>query len=162
MRPQRLQIAKLRHITGNKKVAQDVSSRRRSAALEYLKGESFKEGFGFFQVMFSMHTRHVLQHMMRHLSYTRRRYLSCETATLNFPGKLALLYFAGLCSLRRWGGAANSLPLLPIKSRSGAILMLFCGFFDCIIENHSNAELYLLLPERRGENDRQWSESLLW
>ena len=58
------------------------------------------------------------------------------------------------------GGAARSLVLLPLKSRSGAILMLFCGFFDCIIENHSNAELYLLLPEHRGEKCREWSGSL--
>ena len=48
VRPQRLRIAKLRHIARNKKVAQDVSSRRRSAALKYSKGESFREGFGFF------------------------------------------------------------------------------------------------------------------
>ena len=48
VRPQRLRIAKLRPIAGNKKVAQDVSSRRHSAALKYLKGETFREGSGFF------------------------------------------------------------------------------------------------------------------
>ena len=29
--------------------------------------------------------------------------------------------------------------------------MLFCNFFDCIIENRSNAELNLLLPEHRRD-----------
>ena len=58
------------------------------------------------------------------------------------------------------GGAANSLLLLPLKSRSGAVLMLFCGFFDCIIENRSNAELYLLLPEHRRKKCRKWSGCL--
>ena len=60
------------------------------------------------------------------------------------------------------GGAASSLMMLPLKSRSGAILMLFGGFFDCIIENRSNAELYLLLPEHRGEKCRECIGSLLW
>jgi len=54
----------------------------------------------------------------------------------------------------------NSLLLLPLKSRSGAVQILFCGFLDCIIENRSNAELYLLLPEQRGEKCRKWSGSL--
>ena len=49
------------------------------------------------------------------------------------------------------GGAASSLLLLPLKSRSSAIQMLFGGFFDCIIENRSNAELYLLVPKHRGK-----------
>ena len=53
--------------------------------------------------LFSMRTRQVLQHLLRHLSHTRLGYLSCETATLNFPVKPALLYFAGLCSLWSWG-----------------------------------------------------------
>jgi hypothetical protein len=48
VRPQRLRIAKHRHIVRNKKIPQGVSSRRRSAALKYLKGESFREGSGFF------------------------------------------------------------------------------------------------------------------
>ena len=48
VRPQRLRIAKHRHITGNKKVPQDVSSRRSSAALKYFKGESFRDGSGLF------------------------------------------------------------------------------------------------------------------
>ena len=38
--------------------------------------------------------------------------------------------------------------------------MLFCGFFDYIIENRSNAELYLLLPEHRGEKCREYYGSL--
>ncbi len=50
------------------------------------------------------------------------------------------------------GGAANSLLMLPLKSGSGAVLMLFCGFFECIIANRSNAELYLLLAEHRRKN----------
>ena len=58
------------------------------------------------------------------------------------------------------GGAARSLLLLPLKSRSGAVLMLFRGFFDCIIENRSNAELCLLLPKHRGEQCRTLSGSL--
>ena len=53
------------------------------------------------------------------------------------------------------GGAANLMLLLPLKSRSGAFLMLYCGFFDCITDNRSNAELYLLLPEHRGETCRK-------
>ena len=48
VRPQRLRIAKHRHITGNKKIPQDVSSRRSFAALKYLKGESLREGSCFF------------------------------------------------------------------------------------------------------------------
>ena len=58
------------------------------------------------------------------------------------------------------GGAANLLLLLPLNSRSGAVLMLFCGFFDCIIENRSNAEIYLLLPEHRRKKCREWNGSL--
>ena len=58
------------------------------------------------------------------------------------------------------GGAANFLLLLPLNSRSGAVLMLFCGFFDCIIENRSNAEINLLLPEHRRKKCREWSGSL--
>jgi hypothetical protein len=38
--------------------------------------------------------------------------------------------------------------------------MLFCGFFDCIIENRSNAEIYLLLPEHRRKKCREWNGSL--
>ena len=60
------------------------------------------------------------------------------------------------------GGVASSLLMLPLQSRYGAILMPFGGFFDCVIENRSNAELYLLLPKHRGENGREWSGSLLW
>ena len=104
VRPERLRIAKLRNIAVNKKVSKDVSSRRRSAAFELLNGESFREGFCFFfKVLFSMRTRQVLQHLLRHLSHTRRGYLSCETATLKFPVKPALVYFAGLSSLWSWG-----------------------------------------------------------
>ena len=104
VRPERLRIAKLRNIAGNKKVSKDVSSRRRSAAFELLNGESFREGFCFFfKVLFSMRTRQVLQHLLRHVSHTRRKYLSCETTTLNFPVKPALLYFAGLSILWSWG-----------------------------------------------------------
>ena len=54
----------------------------------------------------------------------------------------------------------NSLLLLPLKSRFGAVKMLFCGFFHHIIENCSNAELYLLLPAHRGKKCREWSGSL--
>jgi hypothetical protein len=39
--------------------------------------------------------------------------------------------------------------------------MLFCGFFDCIIENRSNAELYLLLPEHRGKKNAVKGDDLL-
>ena len=38
--------------------------------------------------------------------------------------------------------------------------MLFCGFFDYIIENRSNAELYLLLLEHRGEKFHEYFGSL--
>jgi hypothetical protein len=38
--------------------------------------------------------------------------------------------------------------------------MMFCGFFDCIIENRSNAKVYLLLPEHKGEKCRELSGSL--
>ena len=43
-----MQIAEHRHIAGDKNVAQNVCSRRRSTALKYLKGESFREGSCFF------------------------------------------------------------------------------------------------------------------
>ena len=50
----------------------------------------------------------------------------------------------------------STLLLLPLKLRSGADLLLFgvlstCGF---------NAELYLLLPEHRGEICPEWIGSL--
>ena len=44
------------------------------------------------------------------------------------------------------------LLLLPLNSRSSAVLMVFCGFFDCIIEKRSNAEIYLLLLDHRRKN----------
>ena len=54
----------------------------------------------------------------------------------------------------------KSLIMLALKSRFGAVQVLFCGFFDHIIEKRSNAELYLLLPAHRGEKCREWSGSL--
>ena len=59
------------------------------------------------------------------------------------------------------GGAANSMLLLPLKSRFDAVLMLFCGFFDCIVKSRSNAELYLLLPEHRGEKCSEAADFLV-
>ena len=54
----------------------------------------------------------------------------------------------------------KSLIMLALKSRFGAVQVLFCGFFDHIIEKRSNAELYLLLPEHQGEKCREYCGSI--